>query len=190
MASFDTLVGNPNASIEISNTTIGYPHSNVVDVFGQIYLPRVYGKDLTTFEIASSGNISLSLLDAHSLDIGMLASNVLINPVQGKGLVLSDSSLNNSIRLGSNIALCATSNCSITIDDQNISIIAPNDYTVYAKNDIVLKANSLIIDVENLSLSYAFQVNPTGALQLIQNMTENGSKVARVVATFGYNKVL
>jgi len=53
-----------------SQSRIGYPDPDShADIFGTVYLPRVYGKDLTAFEIASSGKIALTIYDRHVLDI-------------------------------------------------------------------------------------------------------------------------
>lgn len=46
-----------------------YPDSNSVNIYGPIWLPRIYGKNLTAFEIASSGKIAITINDIHSLDV-------------------------------------------------------------------------------------------------------------------------
>lgn len=54
------------------NTLLGdvnYPDKDQVSIFGPIYVPRVYGKDLTAFEIASSGSVAVTLNDIHSFDL-------------------------------------------------------------------------------------------------------------------------
>lgn len=48
---------------------VEYPNADQISTFGTIYLPRVYGLDLTSFEIASSGSVALTLNDVHSLDV-------------------------------------------------------------------------------------------------------------------------
>lgn len=49
--------------------TVDYPNSNFVNISGPLWLPKVYGKDLTAFEIASSGKIAITINDIHSIDI-------------------------------------------------------------------------------------------------------------------------
>ena len=199
---FDSLVGDTLHQISITASSIEYPTSELANVFGQIYLPRIYGKDLTTFEIASSGNIAITLCDVHALDISNVSSNVVINPVLGNSLILANSPSSEarielssseksvSITASNAISLSSGSNCTFSMDGTDIVAYSPNNFTINAKNDIVLKGHSLNIDVQELSISYAFKVNPTGALQLVQKVMENGENVARVVATFGFNKVL
>ena len=41
-----------------------YPSSNQVSIFGPVYLPQVYARDLASLQIASSGAIDVVLNDA------------------------------------------------------------------------------------------------------------------------------
>jgi hypothetical protein len=68
---YDTLTGDVQVIdyVPTATNTSLYPDSNMTGIFGPIWLPRVYGKDLTAFEIASSGKIAITLNDVHSLDI-------------------------------------------------------------------------------------------------------------------------
>ena len=58
---WDAITGgvteNINYKAAPSNEQI-YPDSSNVSVLGQVWLPRIYGKNLTAFEIASSGKIA------------------------------------------------------------------------------------------------------------------------------------
>jgi hypothetical protein len=67
---YDQLLGDASKSIDVlSTSTVGYPTSDVYNVFGPVYLPRIYGKDLSSFEIASSGKVAVTLKDTHAFDL-------------------------------------------------------------------------------------------------------------------------
>lgn len=67
---YDTLDGNPTQTIEISNTsTLEYPMADILSTMGPVYLPRIYGKDLTALEIGSSGKVAVTLSDTHAFDL-------------------------------------------------------------------------------------------------------------------------
>ena len=55
--------------IQGSTNLYMYPDSNTTTVSGPIWLPKIYGKDLTAFEIASSGKIAITINDVHSIDV-------------------------------------------------------------------------------------------------------------------------
>ena len=55
--------------IQGSTNLYMYPDSNTTTISGPIWLPKIYGKDLTAFEIASSGKIAITINDIHSMDV-------------------------------------------------------------------------------------------------------------------------
>lgn len=72
MTQYDWITNDSGDNITYKNNTPYsdiYPASNVISVTGPMWLPKVYGKDLTAFEIASSGKIALTINDVHSLDV-------------------------------------------------------------------------------------------------------------------------
>ena len=67
---YDTLVGDVTQPMMLAaGSMLEYPGSNLYNVFGPVYLPRIYGKDLSAFEIASSGKISITLQDTYAFDL-------------------------------------------------------------------------------------------------------------------------
>ena len=137
---YDTLLQStqPIHYVAGATSTTMYPDSNTVGIMGPIWLPRIYGKDLTAFEIASSGKIAISLNDIHTLDVSR--SNY-INATNYKNSMVSQSNYSfemtanssdlqimldaysNNIRIGaaSNIGIsAATGNVSINADNSNL----------------------------------------------------------------------
>lgn len=51
--------------------TLQYPPSDTYSILGPLYLPKVYGKGLSTFELASSGTIAVTLRDVYAFDLEM-----------------------------------------------------------------------------------------------------------------------
>lgn len=128
---YDTITGDTELISYVSSSAPNYgiyPTSNVVAVTGPMWLPKVYGKDLTAFEIASSGKIALTISDVHSLD--------LYNRVYGDG---SDpDALITGINTKSNYAFeMSTSNKDIKIYMDSYS----NDLYVYAQSNIYIDAD-------------------------------------------------
>ena len=58
-----------NGNAPLSTPFPDYPDSNVETMFGPVILPKIYGKGLSAFEIASSGDIILSVNDFETLNI-------------------------------------------------------------------------------------------------------------------------
>ena len=89
-----TGVGARNGVISYNTTPDAanfYPLSNAINTFGPIYLPQVYGSNLSMFELGSSGNIAFTVSDVWSLQMSR-ASNGL-NPMVG---IQNNSAANNS----------------------------------------------------------------------------------------------
>jgi uncharacterized protein (DUF2345 family) len=119
--SIDTIDYTPSAT----NTSL-YMDSNYISTFGPIWVPRVYGKDLTAFEIASSGKIAITINDVHSLDISRSNwrnNNYFVNKISGY--------CNTAIQLLGN-----EGDVSVTLDT------ASNDIIVRAASNIILHAQA------------------------------------------------
>ena len=150
---YDTLLSDTQLiqyTATAPNTNL-YPDSNTIAITGPIWLPRVYGKDLTAFEIASSGKIAISLNDIHTVDISR--SNY-VNSSNYKNSIVSQS--NYSLGLQANggdvdimldaysneMRLYAASNISLTADSGNMSFTAANDMTVTVSNNYTIQTLS------------------------------------------------
>ena len=166
LSNYQTYVGGPSfgtVQVKVGVNAIDYPSPDIVDVFGSIFTPRLYAKDLTAMEIASSGGVSFAVNDARALDIYDTADATLVaayNP--------SDTSSNSSyisfhktlktLKLfgrngvevgestGGNLSLLASSNqffnigpCNLlTIDSSGLHV---NGHLTSANNSILLGSN-------------------------------------------------
>lgn len=176
-----------------SNTSL-YPDSNTIAITGPIWLPRVYGKDLTAFEIASSGKIAISLNDIHTVDISR--SNY-IDATHFKNTIASQSNYSLDLTANSgalqitldaysnNIGVNAASNISLTAVSGNITISTSNNMVLSASNNYSLVTQS------NVSLNASFGTATVSAnnsnmyLQLSNNAntaTLYSSNVVQVTA--------
>ncbi len=129
-----------------SNTEI-YPDNSNVAILGQVWLPRVYGKNLTAFEVASSGKIAITLNDIYSLDIGVVTSGSnMINQFKTKSnysLEMATANEKAALRLdGSNntATLSAQEATTISSASNDVSITACNTISETAGNSILLTA--------------------------------------------------
>ena len=130
-----------------------YPDSNNISIFGPLWLPRVYGKDLTNFEIASSGKISITINDVHSLDFSKTGRVTKLQAKSNDSFEINVSSnqmyfnfdaTTNDITLVSDqggSTRLYSSNEIIFLASNNVKLTASNDFFAQASNDVSIKAN-------------------------------------------------
>lgn len=97
-----------------------YPTSDTYNILGPVYLPKVYGKDLSSFEIASSGYIAVTLNDVYAFNLTRddATKTVQFNTTDDGNLLLSTGA-NAYVDLSaanSNVTLHAGSNIYATAD--------------------------------------------------------------------------
>ena len=153
---YDLLTGDSFETIDYTNTapnTSLYPDSNAVTILPQIWAPRIYGKDLTAFEIASSGKLAISLMDIHTLDV--TRSNYG-NASYFKNTMVSQSNYSFEFlanqtdlqimmdALSNNINITAASNVNITARDGDMSLTASNNLNVSVSNNFSVNTLSNI----------------------------------------------
>lgn len=189
-ALYDTLLGNMGSIFYEDNdiTNIEYPASNMVSVFGPIYAPRIYGKDLTAFEIASSGAVAISLEDVQSflLTRDVNSSNVMINTLSNDSFAIYtnnsnmalvfDANSNNAllfaqsnvdVQAGSNINIIAAQQLNLSANEFKMSIAtdltfnAGEDIILAASNDVFITANS------NMTMSASNNYNLTASSNIV-----------------------
>jgi hypothetical protein len=157
---YDSLLNDPlPQTIDYTASALNsnlYPDSNTVSVLPTIWAPRIYGKDLTAFEIASSGKLAISLYDIHTIDVNR--SNY-VNATNWKNSVISQSnysleltanasdlqimmdsySNNINIKAASNIAMSAC-NGDMTLFSASNTVMSNNAYALTAATNIVTNA--------------------------------------------------
>ena len=129
---------------------LSYPTSDTYNVMGPLYLPKIYGKDLSVFELASSGSIAVTLKDVYAflLDKDLTTGTVTFQTTENAALNLSSGS-NAAVvidGLGSNISIASASdiwmnaggsNAFVTLDGagSNIFVGAASNITETAAQD-------------------------------------------------------
>ena len=211
-----------------------------MDTFGRLILPSVYGKDLSAFEVASSGKIVLTLNDEHAVDIYSDSAFVFIQPTASNSIAMSlsndlahiilntdscavDIAASNDIFISageviqiatgqnqsvismqnSNLYMTSTgvlamssanqqSYISIDTASNNINVYSCNDCTIYSGQEVVIRATSLKIQVDEFDVSYSFTPQQNGSLNLYQTLPDkiNGGYTNVKVARFGIPAVL
>ena len=131
-----------------NNSTFGdsiYPEKNMINVFGPIYTPRVYGKDLSSFEIASSGSIALTLTDTMSILMqrDMVASNVMMSTLSNDSFGIYTNSSNMSLVFDS------TSNNATMFSQCNVTIDANRDINMIADETLSMTAASFNLNISS-----------------------------------------
>jgi uncharacterized protein (DUF2345 family) len=135
MTDYDSITASTE-KIQYSANVGLYPEADTISILGPVWLPRIYGKDLTAFEIASSGKIAITINDVHSLDISKVGQLTTLSTKNNDSLEYNvnagamkmnfDSTLNN-------VSLYA---------DCNISQTASNDFSITAHSNILFLASN------------------------------------------------
>jgi hypothetical protein len=131
---YDSISAAPFTQNYVSGHSVTYPTYDQIAVMGPVYLPKIYGKDLTSFEIASSGSIAMTLSDVRALTMDR-ASNVVSLSTVDAGDSLSFVTSNNvsmaaggSINVSSSNFSANSSNLNATVID-SINMLANNAET-------------------------------------------------------------
>jgi uncharacterized protein (DUF2345 family) len=116
---YDSFAGGNGAIEYNAGSTTVYPDADVYNVFGPVWLPRVYGKDLSSFEVASSGSVAITLHDVHSLDFDRDTVNKItqMTALSNDSLVISANHSNMFIQMdatGNDMTLFAASNLTLS----------------------------------------------------------------------------
>jgi hypothetical protein len=159
----------------LGNNALGYPNAQEVSTFGQLYVPRIYAKDVSVLEIASSGKMAVSLEDTHALDILKEDSNIFIGAKSNYSLTLANSNASSIVR--------------IVGDTNDIHLTSSADIELRAASNVYVKGKKFIIDTEDV-FSYTLNVNAFGDLEFLKSVTSNNTKVTKVVATFGRDRTV
>lgn len=72
---FTLPFGGISQEIALTGSSVNYPSPDFTSLFGPILAPRIYAKDLTALELASSGKVVVSLNDVQSIDFSNNTTN-------------------------------------------------------------------------------------------------------------------
>ena len=138
---------------------IEYPTSDTYNIMGPLYLPKIYGKDLTSFELCSSGTIAVTVQDVYSFLLDRVDGAVVFQTTENAPLnlssgdnasVLIDGQNSNVNVLAANaVSLAAAgSAASIFLDGaaSNIVLTASNDVTQTASKDFNIWGEKVYIN--------------------------------------------
>lgn len=193
---YDSFTGDLPHNINYTSnagSTSFYPDCNNIGIVGPLYLPRVYGSNLTAFEIASSGKIALSLNDVHSLDI--TKSNYINTSNYQNTFDSSNNSLNLIANYGgvsglqmqmdafsNNINTYAASNINMTTGTGTINMTAASNILFNASNSFMVSVMSNIF-FNAQQASYGYSAN-NGAMYMTSCNTTNN------IITFSSNNLI
>lgn len=148
---YDEYLGLRGQVFYTATPEIEYPDNTQSTVLGTVYAPRVYGRDLTSFEVASSGVVAVTLNDVHSLDIVRddEGSNVSFVTLCNDSLTFNVQNNNIFVKMdaeSSNLNMYASSDINITAGNQinlntdTMSLEMGKTFSVHAGEDVILDA--------------------------------------------------
>lgn len=142
----------------IAGNIVEYPTNDQINIFGPLYVPRVYGKDLTAFEIASSGSVAVTLNDVHSFDLARDTdnSNIVLQTYDQDSFAINVDNSNMYLHF-------ATSN-------DRATLYSANDVTIKAMDVLSLEGNTVQlvigenfnVNASNIGLTGLYNVEITG----------------------------
>jgi hypothetical protein len=148
----------------------GYPDE--LTVLGPVFVPRVYGKDLTAFELGSSGKVVVTLDDLKTMELsnvytGNQLSSTVIKGVASNAITLDPSDLANTVTAGG-----------LVINDSNnfLALTTPNANGIAIRNALaVTGAVSLQSNLDVASnATIGGNASVTGNLSVTGNTNFNG----------------
>ena len=145
-----------------SFTSSSYPSSNQISIFGPVYLPQVYAKDLAALQIASSGRVDVVLNDAPAFSIAEAAGTTSLVPAASSPTIALSSANSNAY-----VAVNAAEG-SVTIHGQRIT----------------LDGNLTIMNNNNQLSMFVFRTNDADELELLKIIDNESNVVARFGRTY------
>ena len=175
-----TLYDNVTASvrtIEYTSATpsVTYPDAGIYNVLGVTFAPRVYAKDLSALELASSGRISATLNDAFAFDISESNSEVRLQTREDAGWLLANGSGGAFLDLHSNDAfqLVGAGSCAIVGDD--VALTGSNSLTMRGGVASLTLSDDLTFEAESLGFSASSNLTFTACNQMSLTTGPTGS---------------
>lgn len=163
-----------------------YPDSNTINVFGPLWLPRIYGKDLTSFEIASSGKIAITINDVHALDISSSNQKTSLTAKSNDSFEINVNS--NSMFMtfdasNDNISLFSTKGSTSISASNDVSIAASNNVDVTACNNVNMTAYKDVAFKSTVGTVYLGASNDTMTMTM-DSATNNITIASTIGSTF------
>lgn len=171
---FDEFLGNRGSIRYNEAPTVEYPEYTQNVIFGTALLPRVYGKDLTAFEVASSGKVAITLDDVHSLDMSRDSSNsnVTLSTLCNDSFEISvNSNLITIDGVTDDMSLFAKNTLNLDIGS-DINVTTASNIDVSASNSLSMVIGSNI-DLAATSGSYNLAVNDSNMFVSMDSITNN-----------------
>ena len=142
---YTQLLGNSNENVYLSEGLISYPDADFVHTLSTIFAPRIYGKDLSVFEVGSSSNIAFTINDTHVLNItrddetettyishATPSESVCIST--SNGYILYDTPTSNLVISSANLIRLAASN-GVVVDGADYMRMVGDSLQIYSSND-------------------------------------------------------
>jgi hypothetical protein len=129
---YDNITGSSGTiSYSSGSPSVTYPDAGIYNVLGVTLAPRLYAKDLTALELASSGRISTVLNDVFAFDLSEASNQVLLQTRSNAGWEIANGTRDASFFLNADdtFQLSGLGTCAITTTD---------DLAITGSNSLVL----------------------------------------------------
>jgi cytoskeletal protein CcmA (bactofilin family) len=160
--------------------TVVYPDKEFTNVLGTVYLPRIYGKELSYLEIGSSGKIAVTLTDIHSFDIANSSNVVYFNATTDEKFAFVPKDTQKTVSLGEFSSFSSNNYQQFdTTESQGFNFLDNvrfNGTTITAGNATV-QSDLLVnghVDVDK-TLQVTGEVSFSNNLNVQQNLDVNGT---------------
>ena len=113
---YDTLPGTGVPVTLKTGSLVSYPDVTVVSTFGPVIAPKIQAYDLSSLQLASSGNVAFTLNDRHEMSLSQSNGTVLLESAADPIRVTTSFSPNTFLEAGSNLEVSAASNLVIGVE--------------------------------------------------------------------------
>ena len=153
------LLGDTNVDQVYTSATPSrgfYPVEAQVTMLGPIVTPRIYGENLTTFEIASSGTIDMTVDDIRTLRISRSGQDVSLETPSADSLIVASSNNITLSSTGQNVFTAGSSlfKTAAGVDILTIETDTPaNVVTVHGNLNVTGVINSVTVTENKLEVA-------------------------------------
>lgn len=195
------LLGQPNDTfLQKDPSNVYYPQANQngpYTVLGPVMLPQIYGKDLNTLEIGSSGSINLSIRDTNALEIdastGISVGNHVYNTIDIK---MTDNGSNQAIRFVSGTEANKIQLDDVLLSESNLNgqiwnVLETSNAGIIINNGLVINGGlELGDDIAASNVLISNNLTVGGFVEIGSNLSVGGTVDVNGTVTLNSNLVV
>ena len=195
------LLGQPTDTFQQNDpSSVNYPQANQngpYTVLGPVMLPQIYGKDLNTLEIGSSGSINLSIRDNNALEIDASSDiSVGSNVYDTIDIKMTDNGSNQAIRFVSGTEANKIQLDDVLLSESNLNgeiwnVLETSNTGIIINNGLVINGGlELGDDIAASNITVVNDLTVGGITELGSNLSVGGTASVDGTVTLNSNLIV